>query len=140
MPSSASASVEGGGSGSTAMRAPSRSFSDAFFTTPSTLTPPCSIQRWSSERDGPPSTADSVDARNRSSLAPAASRGTTSRIGRTRSPDLGLDVSLRLDEDVDEGAVVEVLGIELGRDAALVERATFFDFLCQGLEEVVARD
>src|SRR5215207_7674425 len=127
MPSSASASVEGGGSGSTAMRAPSRSFSDAFFTTPSTFTPPCSIQRCSSERDGPPSMADSVDARNRSSLAPAASRGTTSRIGLKGSPDLRLDVPLGLDQDVDERAVVEVLRIELGRDASLVQRAALLD-------------
>ena len=76
----------GGGSGSTAMRAPSRSFSAAFLTTPSTVTPPCSIQRWSSERDGPSSIAESVDARKRSRRAPAASRGTTRRMVRTLGP------------------------------------------------------
>ena len=54
-------------------------------------------------------------------------------------PELRLDVPLGLDEDVDERPVVKVPRVELGRHAALVERAALFDLLGEGVEEVVVR-
>jgi len=52
----------------------------------------------------------------------------------------GFDVSFGLDEDVDERAVVEILLVEVGRDATLVERSPFLDFFGQSREEVVVLD
>ena len=46
-------------------------------------------------------------------------------------------MALGLDEDVDEGAIVEVSLIELGGHAALVEGAPLFDFFGKGGEKIV---
>src|SRR5687767_13123344 len=58
----------------------------------------------------------------------------------TRLPDAALDVTLRLDQDVDQGAVVEVALVELGRHAALVQRPALLDLFAQLVEEVIVLD
>src|SRR5262249_3931231 len=57
-----------------------------------------------------------------------------------RLPNPRLQVSLRLDEDVDDRAVVDVLTVDLGRDAALEQRAPLLDLLAHDVEEGVVRD
>src|SRR5579863_10463508 len=59
---------------------------------------------------------------------------------RPASPELRLDVALRLDEDVDESPVVKIAREEIRRNTALVEGAALFDLFGQGLEEVVILD
>src|SRR6266540_307337 len=55
-------------------------------------------------------------------------------------PKLGFHVPFGFDQNVDERAVIEVLLIELGRHAALVERASFFNLFRKGREQVIALD
>src|SRR5690606_35498670 len=57
-----------------------------------------------------------------------------------RSPDIRLDVALGLDEHIDERSVVDVLGEDLGHDAALEQLATLADLVVHDLEQVVVGD
>src|SRR5262249_1681459 len=62
------------------------------------------------------------------------------RSGRSALPELRLYVPLGLDEDVDERPIIEVSLIKLGRHPTLVECAALFDFLREGIEEIVVLD
>src|SRR5688500_8920752 len=55
-------------------------------------------------------------------------------------PDLGLDVTLRLHEHVDDRALVDVLAEDVLGDAALEQLAAFIDLVGHHVEQVVVRD
>src|SRR6187551_1270451 len=55
-------------------------------------------------------------------------------------PESTFDVPLGLDQDVDQGAIVEVAVIKIRRHAALEERASFFDLFGQLVEQRIVLD
>src|SRR6185295_1537249 len=87
------------------------------------------------------SSAGSSRAKPPASIARAACRPSRGDRAPRRSgaclPDLALHVPLRPNQDVDQGAVVEIAVVEVRRDAALVERAPLLDLLAEVVEEAV---
>src|SRR5580698_5565184 len=133
---SAAISVAATAGGSQLTTSPPRSLRDGTPASPFTVTAACPICRASCERDTDPI----CSARNRSSRCPTAAGATTNRRAAVTSPDLRLDVAPRLEKHVDQGAIVDPLLEDLGRHAALVERAPLFDLVAHGVEQVVPLD
>src|SRR5580704_16843731 len=133
---SAAISVATTAGGSQLTTSPTRSLRDGTPASPFTVTAACPICRASCDRDTDPI----CSARNRSSRCPTAAGATTNRRAAVTSPDLRLDVAPRLQKHVDQGAIVDPLLEDLGRHAALVERAPLFDLVAHGVEQVLPLD
>src|SRR5580698_8587817 len=128
--SSAAISVATTAGGSQLTTSPARSLRDGTPASPLTVTAACPICRASCERDTEPT----CSARNRYSRCPTAAGATTNRRAAVTSPDLRLNVAPRLEQHVDQRAVVDPLPEDLRRHAALVERAPLFDLVAHDVE------
>src|SRR4051812_38756185 len=92
--------------------------------------------------------ARALSTRLRSSAASMTNRSLTAghaltrraRTGLRRSPHQALDVALGAHEDIDQRAIIEIMSVQVGRDAALVERTPLFDLLAEDLEQAVSLD
>jgi len=101
--------------------APAVTVCDAEPGRPSTHTAPASIQRLTDVRDeGAPSRSQRGERTNFvEPIEWVAGRGDEPVTLAFEPTKAGFDVSFGLDEDVDERAVVEILLVEVGRDATL---------------------